>query len=189
MADPAAPDPSRSGNALYSTHWHTGIGELGILVAASINNIGNRTDEMQTGRYPPIAGATEPTLSLQDVVVEAAGDYTVQVSNSAGSALSSPATLIIVASPAYHGGVSGLVKNALDYVEDLRDAKRPYLDGRAVGCIACAGGWQAAVATLTGLRSISHALRGWPTPLQKKRSSAAFRMPVRASATEGGSGR
>lgn len=72
---------------------------------------------------------------------------------------------IIVASPAYHGGVSGLVKNALDYVEDLRDAKRPYLDGRAVGCIACAGGWQAAVATLTGLRSITHALRGWPTPL------------------------
>src|SRR4051794_6867348 len=72
---------------------------------------------------------------------------------------------VIVASPAYHGGVFGLVKNALDYVEDLRDAKRPYLDGRAVGCIACAGGWQAAVATLTGLRSIAHALRGWPTPL------------------------
>jgi FMN reductase len=72
---------------------------------------------------------------------------------------------VIVASPAYHGGVSGLVKNALDHVEDLRDAKRPYLDGRAVGCIACAGGWQAAVATLTGLRSIAHALRGWPTPL------------------------
>ncbi|HEX2103844.1 MAG TPA: NADPH-dependent FMN reductase [Solirubrobacteraceae bacterium] len=72
---------------------------------------------------------------------------------------------VIVASPAYHGGVSGLVKNALDHVEDLRDASRPYLDGRAVGCIACAGGWQAAAATLTGLRSIVHALRGWPTPL------------------------
>jgi FMN reductase len=72
---------------------------------------------------------------------------------------------VIIASPAYHGGLSGLVKNALDHVEDLRDAKRPYLDGRAVGCIACAGGWQAAAATLTGLRSITHALRGWPTPL------------------------
>jgi FMN reductase len=72
---------------------------------------------------------------------------------------------VIVASPAYHGGVSGLLKNALDHIEELRDAKRPYLDGRAVGCIACAGGWQAAVATLTGLRSIAHALRGWPTPL------------------------
>jgi FMN reductase len=72
---------------------------------------------------------------------------------------------VIIASPAYHGGVSGLVKNALDHVEELRDSRRPYLDGRAVGCIACAGGWQAAVATLSGLRSIVHALRGWPTPL------------------------
>jgi FMN reductase len=26
-------------------------------------------------------------------------------------------------------------------------------------------GWQAAVTTLTALRSIVHALRGWPTPL------------------------
>jgi TonB-dependent receptor len=40
-----------SGNALYSNHWHTGIGELGILLSGSINNIGNRTDEMQTGAY------------------------------------------------------------------------------------------------------------------------------------------
>jgi FMN reductase len=72
---------------------------------------------------------------------------------------------VIVASPAYHGAVSGLVKNALDHVEDLRNDVRPYLDGRAVGCIACAGGWQAAAATLAGLRSIAHALRGWPTPV------------------------
>jgi FMN reductase len=72
---------------------------------------------------------------------------------------------LVVASPGYHGGVSGLIKNALDYVEELRDAERPYLDGRAVGCIACASGWQAATTTLVALRSIVHALRGWPTPL------------------------
>lgn len=40
-----------SGNALYSNHWHTGAGEIGFLIAGSINNIGNRTDEMQTGAY------------------------------------------------------------------------------------------------------------------------------------------
>lgn len=28
-----------------------------------------------------------------------------------------------------------------------------------------AAGWQGAVSTLTALRSIVHALRGWPTPL------------------------
>jgi len=72
---------------------------------------------------------------------------------------------VILVSPGYHGTVSGLFKNALDYVEDLREDARPYLDGRAVGCVAAAYGWQAAVTTLTALRSIVHALRGWPTPL------------------------
>lgn len=72
---------------------------------------------------------------------------------------------LIVASPGYHGGVSGLMKNSLDYLEDLRDAEHPYLDGRAVGCIVCAQGWQAAGTTLAALRSVIHALRGWPTPL------------------------
>jgi FMN reductase len=71
---------------------------------------------------------------------------------------------LIVASPGYHGGVSGLVKNALDLLEDLRDDERSYLDGRAVGCIANAAGWQACASTLAALRSIVHALRGWPTP-------------------------
>src|SRR5919107_5543294 len=72
---------------------------------------------------------------------------------------------VVLVSPGYHGTVSGLVKNALDYVEDLRADTRPYLDGRAVGCVAMALGWQATVTTLTALRSIVHALRGWPTPL------------------------
>lgn len=72
---------------------------------------------------------------------------------------------VIVATPAYHGGISGLVKNALDYIEDLRADDRPYLDGRAVGCIVCAYGWQATTTTLVSLRSTVHALRGWPTPL------------------------
>jgi FMN reductase len=72
---------------------------------------------------------------------------------------------VIIGSPGYHGGPSGFVKNALDYVEDMREDARPYLSGRAVGCIATAAGWQAAVATLASLRSVVHALRGWPTPL------------------------
>jgi FMN reductase len=79
---------------------------------------------------------------------------------------------VLLVSPGYHGTVSGLVKNALDYVEDLRDAEPPYLDGRAVGCVAVAFGWQASVTTLTALRSIVHALRGWPTPLGATINSA-----------------
>jgi FMN reductase len=72
---------------------------------------------------------------------------------------------VIVASPGYHGTVSGLVKNALDYIEDMRQDDPPYLDGRAVGTIACAYGWPATIHTLSALRSVAHALRGWPTPM------------------------
>ncbi|MDR3512730.1 MAG: NAD(P)H-dependent oxidoreductase [Caulobacteraceae bacterium] len=72
---------------------------------------------------------------------------------------------VIIASPGYHGGISGLVKNALDYVEEMRQDQRPYFDGRAVGCLATAAGWQGAVVTLSALRSVAHALRGWPTPV------------------------
>ena len=72
---------------------------------------------------------------------------------------------IVLGSPGYHGSISGLVKNALDYAEDLRTDARPYFSGRAVGCIATAGGWPGAVNTLSALRDIVHALRGWPTPM------------------------
>ncbi|MGW6455179.1 NADPH-dependent FMN reductase [Streptomyces sp. NPDC055078] len=72
---------------------------------------------------------------------------------------------LIVASPGFHGGPSGLIKNALDHLEELREDERPYLDGRAVGCIVCAAGWQTTTTTLAALRSTTHALRGWPTPL------------------------
>ncbi len=72
---------------------------------------------------------------------------------------------ILIAAPGYHGTVSGLVKNALDYLEDLARDDRPYLHGRAVGLIATAYGDQAAMGTLLTLRNIIHALRGWPTPM------------------------
>src|SRR5271170_884015 len=79
---------------------------------------------------------------------------------------------IIIGSPGYHGSISGLVKNALDYAEDLRSDPRPYFSGRAVGCIATAAGWPGAVNTLNALRDIVHALRGWPTPLGAAINSA-----------------
>ncbi|MGX7951548.1 NADPH-dependent FMN reductase [Tsuneonella sp. HG249] len=72
---------------------------------------------------------------------------------------------LIVSAPGYHGTISGLVKNALDYLEDLARDERPYLEGRAVGLIATAYGDQATMSTIHTLRSIVHALRGWPTPM------------------------
>ena len=72
---------------------------------------------------------------------------------------------VLIAAPGYHGTVSGLVKNALDYLEDLARDRRPYLDGRPVGLIATAYGDQATVNTMQTLRTVVHALRGWPTPM------------------------
>ena len=42
-----------------------------------------------------------------------------------------------------------------------------------VGCIVCAHGWQATTSTLQALRSVIHALRGWPTPFGAAINSAA----------------
>ncbi|GGL14191.1 NADPH-dependent FMN reductase [Planomonospora parontospora] len=72
---------------------------------------------------------------------------------------------VVLVTPAYHGSVSGLLKNALDYVNELAADARPFFDARAVGCVALAGGEQGAAATLATMRAIVHALRGWPTPL------------------------
>ena len=111
-----------------------------------------------TGRsleMPPyVPGATVPTAALAPVEA---------IRRSAA---------VVIASPGYHGTVSGLVKNALDYAEDLRTDVRPYFSGRAVGCIATAGGWPGAINTLGALRDIVHALRGWPTPLGAAINSA-----------------
>lgn len=72
---------------------------------------------------------------------------------------------IVLVSPAYHGTVSGLLKNALDFVNELARAPEPFLDDRPIGCVAVASGDQGAHSTLATLRTIAHALRGWPTPL------------------------
>jgi len=52
---------------------------------------------------------------------------------------------IVIGSPSYHGGISGLVKNAIDLIADLQKDRRVFLDGRPVGLVVAAGlpqwGW------------------------------------------------
>jgi FMN reductase len=83
---------------------------------------------------------------------------------------------VVLVSPAYHGAPSGLLKNALDYVNELAGDDRPYLHGRGIGCVSVAAGEQGAHSTVAALRAIAHALRGWPTPLGVTlyRDQAAF---------------
>lgn len=74
------------------------------------------------------------------------------------------ASAMIIASPGYHGSISGVVKNALDLLEETSRDARPYLADMPVGLITTAHGWQTTGSTIAALRSIVHALRGWPTP-------------------------
>ncbi|MFI4966141.1 MAG: NADPH-dependent FMN reductase [Caulobacterales bacterium] len=71
---------------------------------------------------------------------------------------------IILATPGYHGSLSGVVKNALDTLELTRGDERPYFEGKPVGIIITADGAQAGGTTLMAVRGIIHAMRGWPTP-------------------------
>lgn len=80
---------------------------------------------------------------------------------------------IVIGTPAYHGGMSALVKNAIDLIADLQGDARVFLDGRPVGIVVAAGGWQGAGATLSAVRDIVHALRGWPTPVGVAATSSA----------------
>ena len=74
------------------------------------------------------------------------------------------ADALVIGTPGYHGGLSGLVKNAIDLLEDTRGDTRVYWDGLPVGLVVSAAGWQAGGVTLGALRGIVHAMRGWPTP-------------------------
>ncbi|MBV8933719.1 MAG: NAD(P)H-dependent oxidoreductase [Kutzneria sp.] len=132
-----------------------------------------RTDS-QSGRALRIvlrgaeeAGATVTALTGTDLLLPFYDPATPERSEAAKRLvdLLREADGVVLVSPGYHGSLSGLVKNALDYAEDLRSDVRPYLDGRAVGCVTTALGWQASVNALGALRAIVHALRGWPTPL------------------------
>ena len=86
---------------------------------------------------------------------------------------------VIISAASYHGSISGMLKNALDYAEDLARDDRAYFSGIPVGSIAVAKGYQAAVNTLATLRIIVHSLRGWPTP---------YGCIVNTSSTEHGTG-
>jgi len=94
------------------------------------------------------------------------------------------ASAVIIASPGYHGSISGVVKNALDLLEETARDARPYLADLPVGLIATAYGWQATGSTIAALRSIVHALRGWPTPFAAAINTQLTRFDDEGGATD-----
>jgi FMN reductase len=72
---------------------------------------------------------------------------------------------LVIGTPGYHGGISGLVKNAIDLLEDTRQDARVYFDGMPVGLVVSAAGWQALGHTLGAMRAVVAAMRGGATPI------------------------
>jgi FMN reductase len=79
------------------------------------------------------------------------------------------ADAMIWASPTYHGAVSGVFKNAIDFVEFLADDPMPYLREMPVGLISA----NSAI-PLTSMAAMAQELRGWPAPTQLVISRANF---------------
>lgn len=75
------------------------------------------------------------------------------------------ADALVLGSPAYHGGISGTMKTALDYLEELRGDRRVYLAGMPVASVVTGAGWQGVSSALSHIRDVVHALRGWNVPL------------------------
>ena len=67
---------------------------------------------------------------------------------------------IILGSPEIHGGVSGVLKNALDI------ASVHEFEGKMIGLVGVAGGQFGAIETLGHLRSVGRSLHAWIVPTQ-----------------------
>jgi len=73
---------------------------------------------------------------------------------------------VILGTPEYHGGVSGVLKNALDLMgfEEL--------EGKMIGLVGVSGGAFGSVHALSHLRTIGRALHAWVIPEQVAISEA-----------------
>lgn len=100
--------------------------------------------ELELPMYAPSREAPDSVQRLCEAVYEADG--------------------LLWSSPLYHGTISGVFKNALDWLELLSDRQPAYLTDKVVGLISTAGGTQGLQAVNT-MEFIVRALRGWSVPL------------------------
>ena len=67
---------------------------------------------------------------------------------------------VILGSPEYHGGMSGVLKNALDLMRIQE------FEGKLIGLVGVSGGKMGAINALLSLRNVGRALHAWVIPEQ-----------------------
>ncbi len=70
------------------------------------------------------------------------------------------ATGLIIGTPEYHGGYSGVLKNALDLMGFSE------FEGKTMGLVGVSGGRMGAAHALSGLRTAGRSLRAWVLPTE-----------------------
>lgn len=76
------------------------------------------------------------------------------------------ADAIVLGTPEYHGGMSGVLKNALDLCDSTE------FSGKAVGLVAVSGGALGGWESMSQLRTVLRALHAWVLPEQAAIASA-----------------
>lgn len=65
--------------------------------------------------------------------------------------------------PLYHGSMTGVMKNCLDWLEVSAKMPNPYLTGKTIGLVCWAEGVQA-MQGINAMDAVAKALRAWPAP-------------------------
>jgi arsenical resistance protein ArsH len=73
------------------------------------------------------------------------------------------ADLQIWLTPLYHGGMTGAMKNCLDWLELTSKNEKPYLTDKVVGLVCWADGGQA-MQGINAMDAVAKALRAWVIP-------------------------
>lgn len=66
--------------------------------------------------------------------------------------------------PLYHGSMTGVMKNCLDWLQYSADQPDPYLTGKVVGLVCWADGVQA-MQGINAMDAVAKSLRAWTAPL------------------------
>jgi len=74
-------------------------------------------------------------------------------------------------SPLYHGSMTGVMKNCLDWLECSAQLPQPYLTGKIVGLVCWADGVQA-MQGINAMDAVAKSLRAWTLP---------FSLPIQRS--------